>query len=175
MYPALAEQRNLKFSCGEKFHISSPSPLNIALVFITEVQGLILPLRDIFLFLYKQPYYLIFLILVSPTKLWFLFSASWDLTSQQLPLTIITMSASEIVCVAWKFAFFFIWKCGTFWVSGGHLHEGRLRLLLARLLWKLWASWSLGQPHPSWVGVNPSAVGWDLGHAERCALCIFLP
>lgn len=31
--PALAEQRNLKFSYGERFHISSPPPLNTGLAY----------------------------------------------------------------------------------------------------------------------------------------------
>lgn len=31
--PALAEQRSLKFSCGERFHISSPPPLNAGLAY----------------------------------------------------------------------------------------------------------------------------------------------
>lgn len=36
------------------------------------------------------------------------------------------MSSTEIACITWKFAFIFIWKCGTFWVSRVRLHEGRL-------------------------------------------------
>lgn len=85
------------------------------------------------------------------------------------------MSSTEIVCIAWKFSFFFIWKCGTFWVSSVHLHKGGLRLLLAQLLWKPGGNWKLGWPCPSWVGVNPSVVRRDLSCAKRCALCIFLP
>lgn len=76
------------------------------------------------------------------------------------------------VCVAWKFAFFFIRKCGTFWVSSVSLHEERLRLLLAQLFWKPWASWRLGQPRPCCVGANPSggtsAVQKDVPCARSC-------
>lgn len=97
------------------------------------------------------------LVLVSPSKIWFLFSASWDLTSRQLPITIMKMCSTETVHTAWKFAFFCIWQCGTFWVSNAQLHEGTLQLLLVQLLWKPQARWRLGQPHPSCAGVNPSA------------------
>lgn len=71
IYPALAEQ-NLKFSYGEKFCISSPSPLNIGIGFIAEVEGLILPLRDYYFFCccsFSFSSLVTLLILVSPTHL----------------------------------------------------------------------------------------------------------
>lgn len=132
------------------------------------MQGLILPLRGL-LFLFSNLTATL-LILVSPSKIWFLFSASLDLNSRQLPITIIKTHSTETVCIAWKFAFFWIWQCGTFWVSNVQLHEGTLQLLLVQLLWKPQARWRLGQPCPSCNGVNPSAAGWSCGKA-----CIFLP
>lgn len=148
IYPALAEQRNLKFSYGEKFCISSPSFLNIRIVFIAQVQALVLPLRDFFFccccsFFFSSLVTL--LILISPTNLWFLFSASWDLISWQLPITII-VSSVEIVC-------------GTLWMSNVPLHKGRLQLLLAPLLWKPGASWGWGSHVP--LGLEWTPLQWD--------------